>query len=207
MNDVLGWIEDHPVYAALLGIGGVLVLLWLFGAFGAKSNNSGGNNLAAAYYAAEAAQTTAGTQLNIATVQAARDVAIANTQASGAEAIATTQANMETTLGQQNADTATAISHDQTIATMHSADIALATTNNNNFYAYQTADSANKAGLMQTVLGTIIPQELKQSGGGAAFALPGLGSGAVNVSGTLDINQLVAQGYTPQQAQQLAGVA
>ena len=115
MEEVLKWIEDHPILAAVLGIGGLLLILWLLGFFSKPSTGSA--NLAGAYYAAEAAQTTAATQLQMATVQATNDTAKAGLQAQAAQAIAATNANAAmniaatqgttaTTLGYYQADTA-----------------------------------------------------------------------------------------------------
>src|SRR5215831_13248319 len=77
-GEAITWIEAHPAESIVIGAGGVLALMWLFGAFsGPKaSDTSGGSaNLAAAYYAAEAQQAVVGGQIQMANIAAAADVA------------------------------------------------------------------------------------------------------------------------------------
>lgn len=143
MDDMLKWVEEHPALAAVIGVGGVFILLWLFGFFSSSSQasgNSGQSNLAAAYYAAEAAQTTAGTQLNIATENDQAQVQLAQLQANAATGIAQTQADMYTTINGQNVGSANTINQNYTNLTALQAQDALLTTVNNN----QTAVSENQ---------------------------------------------------------------
>lgn len=95
--DPVKWAEAHPVETALIIFGGGLAILYVFGAFGSGSTAAtGSGNLAAAYYAAEAAQTTAGTDLQLATVQANAATDQAQIQANGAVAIANAQTTAAT---------------------------------------------------------------------------------------------------------------
>jgi hypothetical protein len=211
--DIGKTVEEHPYVTGAVVFGGGLALLWLFGFFSSTSSTSSTDtattNMAAAYYAAEAQQATAGTQLNIAQdytqaqtdqtqIQANAAVAINAAQTGAATQIAVTQYGAMTSIaaGQYNAATQ--------IAATQGAD-ALATTNNNNYYAFQTNQANNAAAEYQTVLGTIIPQELALTGGSAAVSLPGFGSGTVNRTGVVSINDLIAQGYSPQQAGSMVG--
>ena len=174
MDDVLGCVEAHPWLAALLGLGGLLILLWLLGFFsGSSSSSSSGNSLAAAYYNAEAAQTTAGTQLQMATEMYTNQTAQAQIQANGAEAIASTQAGMYTTLGQQNAGVATALGNDQLLASNNSNDDALAASNTAALYGYQTAQAGYNASIANNYISNVLPGELALSGGSATTQLPG----------------------------------
>lgn len=201
MDDAMSWIEAHPWLAAALGLGGVLILLWLLGFFGSSStssSNTSSNNLASAYYAAEAAQTTAGTQLNIATVEANSQDALATTQANAATAIAATQAGMYTTLGQQNASTTTALGNDQLLASNNSNDDALAAANTAAAYGYQTAVAANNASVLSSYLNNVVPTAMTY-GGGFNQAYLGTGIGDVSFAPTSTYaspTQLYAQGYT-----------
>jgi hypothetical protein len=115
MENVLHWAEEHPWVAGGVTLGAVFLLLWLFGFFGSSSSaSSSGSNLAAAYYAAEAAQTTASTQLQMATVAYGNQTAQTQIQANAAEAIATTQAGAATTINGQNTGAAMTINGQNT---------------------------------------------------------------------------------------------
>jgi hypothetical protein len=218
--DIAQTVEEHPYVTGAVVFGGGLAILWLFGFFSSTSSTSSTDtattNMAAAYYAAEAQQATAGTQLNIAqdytqaqtdqtAIQANAAVAINAAQTGAATQIAASQYNTAGYIANvQGADMVAMNASNNWLGSVQSADAAN-TAASNNWYALQTTNANNSAAQYQTVLGTIIPQELALSGGGAAFALPGVGTGAVNLSGTVNINQLIGQGYSPQQAQAIAG--
>lgn len=210
MDNVLEWVEKNPWLAAIIGIGGVLIIMWLLGFFSSSSSSTSssnqGTNLAAAYYNAEAAQTTAGTQLQMATEYYTNQTAQAQIQANGAEAIASTQAGMYTTLGQQNASTTTALGNDQLLASENSNDDALNASNTAAMYGYQTANAGYNASIWNTAMGTVIPQELALSGGYGNFALPGYGAATVNTGVGITPNILESQGFTPTGAAQLYGL-
>lgn len=197
------WVEAHPWEAGLISLGLLLLLLWLFGFFGSGSSSgssSGQTNLAAAYYAAEAAQTTAATQLQMATVAYGAQTAQTQIQATAAQGIATTQAGMYTTLGQQGSDTQIALSHDQLLATQNSNDDALAATQSNNYWGFQAAQTGANAGIVNSYLTTTLPAEIAATGGAPISASLGQG-GVVNFGvGPPSIAGLVAQGYSPAQA-------
>lgn len=126
-NDVTSWASKHPYATGGIVFGVGLVLLWWFGFFssssgGAAGASSGDTNMAAAYYGAEAAQLTAGTQLQLATVQAGAATAqtqlqadaavkIQNSQDTTAAAIAATQFGSASTINGQNTAAAEAIAH------------------------------------------------------------------------------------------------
>lgn len=223
--DILQWAKEHPWMAGALTLGAIFVLLWLLGFFGSSSSSStssNSNNLAAAYYSAEAAQTTAGTQLQMATEAYGAQTAQDQIQANAATAIASTQANMYTTIGQQNTGASTTINAQNTAAEQaYYNDQLLATENSNNDAAATAATEANfnynatvaqaNAGIMSSYISSVLPQAISYTGGAAAFDLPGVGGqtmmGSVNTQGLANINDLVAQGYTLAQAQYLTGVS
>lgn len=159
---MLEWIEKNPWLAGAIGLGGVLILLWLLGFFSSSSSGStgSGSNLAAAYYAAEAAQTTAGTQLNMTQANDNASVSIANSQASAAVAIQQSQAGMYTTLGQQNAGVSTALGNDQLLASENSNDDALNASNTAASFAYSTAAAGYNAQNMDTYLNAVYAPEV-----------------------------------------------
>lgn len=196
MENALHWVEEHPVIAAVIGVGGVFVLLWLLGFFSSSSSSSSssGTNLASAYYNAEAAQTTASTQLQMATEMYGAQTAQDQIQANGAEAIAATQANMYTTLGQQSAGTTTALGEDQLLATQNSNDDALAASNTAAMYNYQIQAAGYQAGVMTTAMNTILPQQIATTGEGFVSTPYGnIGIAAGQAAATP--NQLKSWGY------------
>jgi hypothetical protein len=206
MERVMTWVKAHPWEAGLISLGLLLVLLWLFGFFGSGSSSassSGGQNLAAAYYAAEAAQTTAATQLQMATVAYGNQTAQTQIQATAAQGIASTQAGMYTTLGQQGSDTQIALSHDNLLSTTNSNDDALAATNTATMYSAQTAQAGFQASAMHDYLTTTLPTELALTGGAPVAST--FGNQGVNFGvGPPSIAGLVGQGYSPAQATQIA---
>jgi len=169
-NEVIEWAEKHPAYAGAIVFVGGLGLLWFLGYLGPSSSSSNQANnqaqtaatteqqLATAYYAAEAAQSTAGTQLQLAQVndQAAVNIAGGNNQAAIAMNAAnnTTQQLGYTTYGN--------------LGTTQAND-ALAASNNGNAYAYQTAAAADQAANYNTLFSTTIPYELALTGGAPTY--------------------------------------
>lgn len=232
MENILHWAEEHPWLAGGLTLGAIFILLWLLGFFGSSSSStsSNGSNLAAAYYNAEAAQTTAGTQLQMATVAYGAQTAQTQTQANAAVAIAQAQAGAATTINGQNASAATNInaSNDATTGTLawdsllssnHSADDALAAVENTNYYTnatantqamygYNTTVSNNLAGEFNNFLTNVVPAELKNVGPGAVITSGGpWGNFGLAGSGGITTPQgLESVGYTPAGAAQLLGV-
>jgi len=196
MENFIKYAEAHPWLVGGLSLGAVLILLWLFGFFGSSSSSSSsssGNNLAAAYYAAEAAQTTAGTQLQMATVAYGAQTAQDQIQATAAQGIAATQATMYTTLGQQ-----------QTGVAINNSNDALTASNTAASYAAQTAQAGYNAQTLNSLYSNVINPELQLTGGTfATTGLPGIGEVSIGPGGVASPNQLIAQGYTPGQALQV----
>lgn len=209
MEGVYEWAKQHPWAAGLLTLGAIFILLWLLGFFGGSSSattSSNSNNLAAAYYNAEAAQTTAGTQLQMATEYYTNQTAQDQIQANAAQGIAQTQANMYTTIGGQNAGVETALGNDQLLASNNANNDALAATQATAYFNNQAATTAANASEVNTLLGSgIIPQELNYSGGVAAFSLPGAGTLNFTTGAIPNINDLLTMGYSPAEANQIAG--
>lgn len=186
MNDVLHWAEEHPWLAGGLTLGVVFLLLWLLGFFSSSSSaSSGTNNLAAAYYNAEAAQTTAATQLQMATVMYGNQTAQTQIQANAAQAIAATQYGAATTINGQNATAATTISNtgnnDQLLATINSNNDALSAANTAASYAFQTAAAGYAAQVLAPFTlanPTLNVGVAAQPGGGIGFTRSAIGGPA-----------------------------
>jgi hypothetical protein len=159
---IAGYVQEHPGLSIAIGAGGLVFVLWIFGAFskGGGGGDGGQTSMAAAYYAAEAQQAVVGGQIQVATLQATRDTAIAGLQADAATKINKTNAKAAMTINQQNADTSVALGGQQLLATYNNNATSLATTNSNNATALSITDSNNRAGLFQTLFGTTIPAEL-----------------------------------------------
>lgn len=209
MEGVYEWAKEHPWMAGALTLGAIFILLWLLGFFGGSSSSttsSNSNNLAAAYYQAEAAQTTAGTQLQMATEAYAAQTAQDQIQATAAQGIATTQANMYTTIGGQNASTTTALGYDQLLATNNANADAQATALGEANFAYQTALSNNATAYLTNYNSTVFAPAY--AAGGGANLLATTPYGVINMGGQVATpNSLAAVGYTPAQINQLLGVA
>jgi len=169
-NEIIEWAEKHPAYAGAIVFVGGLAILYFLGYLGPSSSSSNNANnqaqtaaiteqqLATAYYAAEAAQSTAGTQLQLAQVndQAAVNIAGGNDNA----AVAINAANnVSQQLGYTTAGN---------LGTTQAND-ALAASNNGNAYAYQTAQAMYNAGNYNTLFGTTIPYELALTGGAPVY--------------------------------------
>ena len=142
MADPVKWAEEHPYATAGVIFVGGLGLLWLFGFFGGGSASSSADtastNMASAYYAAEAAQATAGTQLNM--QQDIDQAATAQTALSTGAAVAINAAN---------ASSATSIA-----SSMYGASTTIATTQSNDaLAASQTANSDRRANQLHECTG------------------------------------------------------
>lgn len=202
---VVEWAEAHPTEAILIGGAGVLVILYLMGFFGSNSaSNSasqGASNMAAAYYAAEAQQAVVGGQIQEATINDAATTAQVQDQVQGAVAI---------NQAQQTAATTIAGSQLGAVQSTNSANVAIAQSNNAALVNGQ--ETALQTTLGQTMLGTIVPQELALSGGTAGFNLPGLGVANVDplsqavATSPNSPESLANLGYTPAQIASVLGV-
>lgn len=195
----LGWAEEHPYVSAAVIVGGVAVIYWLF--FSGSGNSSanaaaaGQANMAAAYYAAEAQQAVAGTQLNIAQDANLTAVKTQQIQADAAVSINASNNQAQTTLAKYWSDSANVQAND-TAATAAAHDA----------YNAQVALAGYQAGLATTAMQTIMPQEIALSGGYGAFAIPGMGTAAINTQGNYNPSVLAAQGYTQTQINQMMGL-
>lgn len=159
MEDAWDWAKANPLLAGLAVFGVGLLLLWLLGFFSKSSSQGASNqtaqtNLAAAYYAAEAAQATAGTQLQMATVQATNRTAQVQAQANAAQAIANAHDTAAVQATQLSTNAQNVQSND-----------AAATSQALGQYAYQTAVATGQAANYGTFLGTTVPTELVATGG------------------------------------------
>jgi hypothetical protein len=187
----LDWAEKHPLETGLIVFGGGLVLLWMFGFFGgsAKSSSDGGQtNMAAAYYAAEAAQTTAGAQLQMATVEATNQTAQVQLQSQAAVAINQANATAQQAIAANGYSSATTIattqSNDAMLTANHAADVQYATNRDNN---------ASQDFLALVAPGGALPYELQTYGAGV-FTLP-QGQTISASSGFSSPASMRAQGY------------
>jgi hypothetical protein len=203
-----GWIEEHP-YATggIVFVGGLAVLWWLGylgGSSGSSSASNGSANLAAAYYAAEAAQTTAGTQLQMETVADTNATAQVQIQANAATAINAANANASTLINGQNAGATVSLGEQDLLATQSNNATSLATVNSNNAFAFQTQQEHDQATNLASLINGILPAELAATGGvGAVSLTPG---GAAVSSGWSNPNSLASQGFTQTQINTILGV-
>jgi hypothetical protein len=210
MHEIVVWTEAHPVEATVIGAGGLIAFLWLFGFFGSgKSANSGASNLAAAFYAAEAQQAVVGGQIQQTTLLTAADTAKTKIQADAAVAINSANTTAATTINGQNATAATTIntslSHDALLRTYSNNSTATAINKSNNETAATIADSNNKASVWQTIMGVLMPAELAYGGGYGAVNAGPYGGARTYVPGAApSISGLIAAGYTPDQAAKVA---
>lgn len=198
MEKAIAWIEAHPIEATLIGLGGVIALMWLFGFFGSKQSSDGGaSSLAAAYYAAEAQQAVIGGQIQQANIAATRDTAIAGIQANAAEAINQSNNNASTTINGQNVGATVQLGNYQLLATQANDAMQIATNDSNNRYRYATARDAATASVFNTYATSIAPAEIAISGGSrlsSPFGYFGTDTGDQRTP-----NLLASQGYTPEQ--------
>lgn len=194
------YASQHPYITGGVVFGGGLLLLWWFGFFGGSSSSSSSSdattqqNLAAAYYSAEAAQTTAGTNLQIATVNDQAQTDLASIEANSADAIASTQAGMYTTLGGQQLQ----------LGTVQAGD-ALAEANANYNEMVAVDQSNNSASEFNTALGTVVAPELQLTGGTGMFNIPQIGGQlGINTQVTSPAGAYLA-GYSPEEIQAAFG--
>jgi hypothetical protein len=162
INEIMAWAEKHPLPAGAITFGLGLLVLWWMGVIGssgtaADQTNSAAQqtqqNLATAYYAAEAANATAGTQLQLATVQA--DAATNINQFNDQAAVAINAAQQQTQqLG---------VTTEGQVANTEYNDM-LQANNVNSQYAYNTAVATGQAANYNTLLSTTIPYELALTG-------------------------------------------
>lgn len=169
MDKILSWMEAHPVEAGVIGVAGVVVLLYAFGFFGSSSASAGANqgasNLASAYYAAEAQQAVVGGQIQLATVNDAAATAQVQDQQQALVAI-----------NAANNTASTAIAGYQLGAVQSTNAANVAENASNNYTANELSLNTQNTTLANTMLSTIVPQELALTGGTAAYDLPsGLG--------------------------------
>lgn len=208
-HNIGGWIEKHP-YATggIVFVGGLGVLYFLGylggGSSAAASSGGSSTNLAAAYYAAEAAQTTAGTQLQMETVADTNATAQVQLQANAATAINQAQQDAAVKINGQNASSTTALGQQDLLATQSNNNTALQTVISNNITQTTMQAEHDQAMNLSTLLNGVLPQELALTGGVGAVSLsPG---GAAVSAGYSNPNALAAQGFTASQISQLLGV-
>lgn len=214
----MAWAEEHPYISAGIVVGGIVVLYWLFFSGGSKSGGDAGQTqMAAAYYAAEAAQATAGTQLNIATEQADAQVKVAAIQAGGAVAINAANAKASTDIASSMyaadmQDTATTTAGAtaqagiwagaQTQQALYSAQTqqvqandAMTTATTAAAYNYATVVSNNNTSEAIDFINTVLPQEFATYGqNGFTTGLPSGQSFSSGVWGNPNIARAV--GYS-----------
>lgn len=225
LAEVTGWVEDHPGESIIIGAGGVLVLLWLMGAFSSSSSDSSGaSSLAAAYYSAEAQQAVVGGQIQMATIQTAGATAQNAANANAAVAINKAQTKAATTINGQNASAATTINQSNNDAT--TAQLGLQTslgvvnsnnqllaTYSNNATAFNTVVSNNNTSVANTqtaswasefgdLVNGIIAPEMARNNQAAGY-VPGLGSFNITGGQVPNIAALQSQGYSPAQISSL----
>ena len=198
-KEVTSWVEAHPTESIVIGAGGVLVVLWLLGAFSSTpaASDSGASNLASAYYAAEAQQAVVGGQIQMATIQSAAQTAQVNSQANAAVAINAAQTTAATTINGQNASTTSALGNDQLLAAQSSNATAAFITHSDNLQA----DWGD-------VFNTVIPSEIAATGGNVSTLtsfMQNLPGGFNTASGGVSPNALSALGWTQSQINQLMG--
>ena len=205
MDKVKDWVDKNPLLTGGIVFGVGLIILWWLGYFSSSSSsNSSASNMAAAYYAAEAAQTTAGTQLQLATVAATNQTAQVGLQASAATAINQANQDAAVKINGQNASATTTLGQYGLFATQSNNATALGAVQSNNGTAAQMQAEHDQAMNLSTLLNSVLPQELALTGGVGAVSLsPG---GAAVSAGYSSPNALAAQGFSPSQISALLGV-
>lgn len=195
VSGAIDWAQEHPVESVVIGAGGLIFVLWLFGAFskGGGSGDSAAQGMVAAYYAAEAQQAVVGGQIQVANIAATRDTAIAGLTTDAATKIAKTQANAAKTINSQNAGVSIA-----------NINAGLEAVKSSNATAAQIADSANKTSILQTFMNSILPAEFATYGAaGIQTSIPGLGVFTTGIAS--NPNAWAASGYTPEQIRRMTG--
>jgi len=216
------WVSAHPTESVVIGLGGLLAVLWLLGVFkgggSADAAATGASNLAGAFYAAEAQQAVVGGQIQMTTLQTAAATAQAANAANAAVAINEANAHAATIINGQNTgaasimnqssnDAAVAMSGNQLLATYSNNDAAVRTTALNTSAAVAVNASNNNANVLATAMQTVVPQELAAGGTGAAIVtLPGGQQIRLESGAAWNLASLEAQGYSADQAAQIAGV-
>ena len=181
MGKIFTWIEAHPAEAGIIGVGGVIVVMWMLGFFSSSSSSadSGASNMAAAYYAAEAQQAVVGGQIQVANIQANASTAQALAGDTAAVSINKAQTKAATTINGQNSNAS---------VTMNAS---------NNATAAQINASNNQSSIMTSWINTILPTELSTFGmSGFTASIPGVGN--YQSGGNLSPAEMMQAGYSPQ---------
>ena len=147
------WVTDHPTESIVIGLGGLLVVLWALGVFkggAASSASAGASNLAGAYYAAEAQQAVVSGQIQAATIGAAAATAQSAASDNAAVAINAANANAATIINGQNTGASVAINDSS-----NNAAVAINAANNINteqlgYYGYLTSAVGSNNALLAT---------------------------------------------------------
>jgi hypothetical protein len=184
------WMEAHPTESIVIGAGGLIAVLWMFGAFSksapASSADAGTANMAAAYYAAEAQQAVVGGQIQVANINATATTAQASIAANAATAINASNANAAITVNGQNADATTTLGLYGLNATL-----------SNNATTLGVAQSDNSAALTTDFMNNIFPMEMANTpGSGFNTNIPGV-SGTFSYWGATNPNAALAAGFSP----------
>lgn len=224
VSELFGWVEDHPILTAVLGITGLLIILWLLGVFSSSKASEGGqSNMAAAYYAAEAAQAAAGAQIQTTQIQATAATSIAARNAQMQEALGAISAGAATTINAQNTGAAMTINQQNTGAAI-AIDAAgnytqqilsndqLQATRDTNYWAAQTsfannatardiAIHADRTSVYNSFLNNILPLEIAQGHFDTVYQLQ---DQQVFTAGTVpDFNWMRSQGFSEAQIAQI----
>lgn len=192
------WVAQHPIPSVAIGAGGLIVVLWIFGAFSRKpaTSDGGASNMAAAYYAAEAQQAVVGGQIQMANIQATRDTAIAGLATDAAVKSENIRATAATTINQQNVGGSIQLSADQLSATRVNAATALATVQTNTAAQQAIEAGHDKTSVLQSFINMILPAEFAQHpGGGFLASIPGY-SDIFSTTGSLSPAQMREAGYS-----------
>lgn len=170
---VASFAEDHPVGTGVtVFVGGVLILYMLGYIGGSSTATSNDSNAAAAYYNAAAAQTVAGTQLQIAQAGSVAQTAQARIAADAAVKINAAQVAGAAAMNASNNAAVVAETNTTVGGQVQTAQIV------GNTAAYEAQQettrglAASQNSLLQSIFGMIIPSELAH-GGIAQFTVPG----------------------------------
>jgi hypothetical protein len=204
---IFSWVEAHPAESAIIGVGGVLVIMWMLGFFSSSSSaaSSGASNMAAAYYAAEAQQAVVGGQIQVANIQATAGTAQALAGDTAATDISAINANAATTINGQNANVTTTLGDQQLNATYSNNATLLATTQANDAAATQISSAHDYSSLVSSYMNSVLPTELATYGGGQGWATSIPGFGTIQSGGELSPAQAAAAGYGPNYLAMMGG--
>jgi hypothetical protein len=188
MGKVFAWIEAHPAEAGIIGVGGVVVIMWMLGFFSSSSSssNSGASNMAAAYYAAEAQQAVVGGQIQVANIQATASTAQALAGDTAAVSINKAQTKAATTINGQNSNASVAMNA------------------SNNATAATITQSNNNAGIMASWINSILPAEINAYGASGFVTSTPLG-GSYQSGGAIGPAEAASLGYSPQEITNMFG--